>query len=81
MFKIELFCFLIFYSFQTKMLPNAKTISPCPMSPNITPNKKGNVIFVNSAGLISLYLGTPYVSTIYCAGLVKSLRTNEVGYC
>ncbi len=38
------------------------------MSPNMTPNKKGNVIVVQIEGFISLYLGTPYVSTIYWAG-------------
>ena len=28
-------------------------------SPNIRANKKGKVLIVNKAGLISLYLGTP----------------------
>jgi len=37
---------------------------PCPISPNMTPNKNGKVIIVNSPGLTSLYLGTPYVLTI-----------------
>ncbi len=35
-------------------------INPCPISPNIIPNKKGNVIIVNNPGLISLYFGIPY---------------------
>jgi hypothetical protein len=33
------------------------------MSPNIMPNKKGNVTMVNKPGLISPYLGIPYVFT------------------
>jgi hypothetical protein len=37
---------------------------PCPMSPNIIPNKNGKVTVVKKAGLISLYEGMPYVSTI-----------------
>lgn len=34
-----------------------RTQSPWPMSPNMTPNKKGKVTIVNNAGFISLYLG------------------------
>lgn len=37
---------------------------PCPMSPNITPNKNGKVTILNTFGLISLYHGIPYVSTV-----------------
>ena len=32
---------------------------PCPISPNITPNKKGNVTIVKRPGFASLYLGIP----------------------
>jgi c-di-GMP-related signal transduction protein len=39
-------------------------IEPCPISPNITPKKKGKLMQVNTAGLASLYEGTPYVSII-----------------
>ena len=39
--------------------PNTKTNSPWPISPNMTPKRKGNVIIVNTLGLISLYLGIP----------------------
>jgi hypothetical protein len=31
------------------------------ISPNMTPNKNGNVIQVNKPGLAYLYLPTPYV--------------------
>ncbi len=34
-------------------------MSPCPASPNMTANKKGNVIRVNRAAFTSLYLATP----------------------
>jgi hypothetical protein len=37
---------------------------PWPMSPNITPNRNGNVTEVKKAGFNSLYEGTPYVFTI-----------------
>lgn len=37
---------------------NKSTHNPCPISPNITPNKKGKVTIVKIAGLTSLYLGT-----------------------
>ena len=33
--------------------PNMIKHKPCPISPNITPNKNGNVINVNNVGLIS----------------------------
>jgi len=42
-----------------KKIPNNIKRPPCPISPNITPNKKGKVIKLNKEGLISLYLGTP----------------------
>lgn len=41
-----------------------KRTEPCPTSPYITPNKKGKVIIVKRAGFTSLWLGTPYVSTM-----------------
>ncbi|CAD8102493.1 unnamed protein product [Paramecium sonneborni] len=37
--------------------------TPCPISPNIIPNKNGNVIIVKSPGFISSYLGIPQVFT------------------
>lgn len=45
-------------------MPNTSKQKPWPISPNIIPNKNGNVIIVKSAGLISLYLAIPYVLTI-----------------
>ena len=44
--------------------PTKSNKEPWPMSPNMTPNRKGKVTVVNIAGFASLYLGTPYVSTI-----------------
>lgn len=37
-----------------KAKPASINNPPCPISPNITPNKKGNVTQVNIAGFISL---------------------------
>ncbi len=34
------------------------------ISPNMTPNKKGNVTIVKTAGFASLNTGIPYVFTI-----------------
>jgi len=51
--------------------PKIKSSRPCPMSPNMTPNKNGNVTHVKIPGFASLYRETPYVYTIYCADLVK----------
>ena len=42
-----------------KKIPNNISIEPWAISPNITPNKKGNVITVKNAGFAYLYLGTP----------------------
>lgn len=53
-----------FSLFLIKNNPNNRSNNPCPMSPNINPNRYGNVIIVNNPGLISLYLGIPYVSII-----------------
>ena len=39
--------------------PTIKRTNPCPMSPNITPNKNGKVTCAKRAGLTSLYSGTP----------------------
>ena len=36
-----------------------KSTPPCPISPNMTPNRKGNMTMVNIPGLTSLYLGIP----------------------
>lgn len=41
------------------IIPQRKSKNPWAMSPNITPNKNGKVIVVNTAGLNSLYLGMP----------------------
>jgi hypothetical protein len=49
-----LFDRFIYYFLNIRMIPNANKISPCAMSPNITPNKKGNVTVVNMDGFISL---------------------------
>ena len=40
--------------------PNAVNIEPAKISPNMTPNKKGNVTAVNTPGLASLNLGVSY---------------------
>lgn len=37
-----------------KMAPTKSRTDPCPISPNIIPNKNGNVTIVNSAGFASL---------------------------
>jgi hypothetical protein len=34
--------------------PNKNSINPCPISPNITPNKNGNVIVVKKLGFAYL---------------------------
>lgn len=60
--------------------PNKNNKNPCPMSPNITPNKKGKVTVVNNDGLASRYLATPYVSTIYWAERVYEFFWNNVGF-
>jgi hypothetical protein len=70
MVSVKFYSFFFSSKFQISQTPNANNIDPCPISPNITPNKNGNVIVVKIDGFISLYLGTPYVSTIYCAGRV-----------
>jgi len=44
--------------------PTIRMMEPWPMSPNITPKRKGKVMEVNKAGLASLYPGTPYVLVI-----------------
>ena len=43
------------------------------------PNWKGKVTSVNTAGLHSLYVGTPYVSTTTCVMLVNSFVWKCVG--
>ena len=40
--------------------PNAVSIDPAKISPNITPNKNGKVTAVNTPGLASLNLGVSY---------------------
>jgi len=46
-------------SIKHKKTPTIRMMEPWPMSPNITPKRKGNVIDVKRAGLASLYPGTP----------------------
>lgn len=43
----------------TTNIANVSNRPPCPISPNITPNLKGNIAMQNSPGLTSLYLGIP----------------------
>ena len=43
--------------FKYKNRPNVNKAKPWPISPNITPNKNGNVTIVNIPGFISLYFG------------------------
>jgi hypothetical protein len=38
--------------FMTKYKPNKNSTKPCPISPNMTPKKKGKVTVVKIAGLI-----------------------------
>lgn len=45
--------------------PKANRMAPCIISPNMTPNRNGKVMQVNNPGFAYLYLGMPYVSTIY----------------
>ena len=40
--------------------PNAVSIDPAKISPNITPNKNGKVTAVKTPGLASLNLGVSY---------------------
>ena len=40
-----------------KNSPKTNKAKPCPISPNMTPNKNGKVTIVKIPGLISLYLG------------------------
>jgi hypothetical protein len=49
--------YVLFY--MIKYIPRQNSKSPCPMSPNITPNRNGKVIIVNKPGLTSLNRGTP----------------------
>ena len=51
--------------------PNPRSAPPWPISPNITPKRKGNIGIANKAGLISWYLGIPYVLTISWNGAVN----------
>ena len=45
--------------FKIRKRPKTNNSPPCKISPNITPNKKGNVTQVKSPGLNSIYLGIP----------------------
>ena len=54
-------------------------IEPWPISPNITPKKKGKLMHVKTAGLASLYEGTPYVSIINWKVYEKSFVLKNVG--
>ena len=47
------------YQISTAIPMINKLITPCPISPNIIPNRNGKVITVNKAGFISPYLGNP----------------------
>lgn len=62
-FNIPLEAFIL-AAFKTRYAPNKNKRVPWKRSPNITANKNGKVIIVNKPGLISLYLGIPYVLTI-----------------
>lgn len=68
---IELELFSDWNSIKT---PNKNNIVPWAISPNITPNRNGNVIKVKNEGFASWYWGTPYVFVIYCAGILKSFN-------
>ena len=48
----------------TSIKPNKNSSEPWPTSPNMTPKRNGKVTQAKTAGLISLYVGTPYVLTI-----------------
>jgi hypothetical protein len=52
------------YSLRQSMQEKPTRIAPWKTSPNITPKRNGNVTIAKTAGLISLYYGTPYVLTI-----------------
>jgi hypothetical protein len=40
-------------------IAKAKTAPPCPISPNMTPKRKGNIAIAKRAGFISSYRGIP----------------------
>lgn len=47
------------YFYVRRKRPRRNKREPCPTSPNIMPNKNGNVDIAKNAGLISLYRGIP----------------------
>lgn len=53
--------------FSSMMSTNAESImsAPCPMSPNMTANRNGNVTTVNRPGLTSWYDPIPYASMMF----------------
>jgi hypothetical protein len=51
--------FLISSAFYIRYNPNNNRRPPCPISPNITPNKNGKKGIANRPGFISPYLGIP----------------------
>lgn len=60
-------------------MANANKIPPCPISPNITPNKNGKTGIANNPGFTSPYLGVPYVLTISWKNTVKVFKGKCVG--
>lgn len=57
-------CFFNWSEKAVMRAPAIMRIEPCPISPNITPKKKGKETEVRIEGFASLYVGTPYVSVI-----------------
>ena len=50
---------LILSALQIRYSPNSNNRPPWPISPNMTPNRKGKKAIANNPGLISPYLGIP----------------------
>ena len=74
-------CRPMVFSLSTIQRANMSNSVPCPKSPNMTAKRKGKVTMVKGAGLASLYLATPYASTISWKECVTLLVWKYVGGC
>ncbi len=74
-------CLPMVFSLRTIQRAKASSSMPCPKSPNMTAKRKGKVTIVKGAGLASLYLATPYASTISWKEWVILLVWKYVGGC
>ena len=62
-----------------RKMEKARRRPPWPISPNMTPKRKGKLMMVNMVGFTSLYFGTPYVSMITWNCSVKEFILKYVG--